>query len=258
MSGIHYDIIFRGDLAPGHHLQQVKQNLQQLFKADEKKIQALFSGGAVPLKRNLDRQAAERYQSALLKAGAEVQIAEAGTVGTKTSSSNVSAKPGPKKTTTLQERLAAQTQAAEPDEVPQPSTPFKSTEPAEPSNASSSGFTLAEAGSALLAGENSEVVAAPQLDLSHYELRPQEGNLIDESEITRPSPVNVTAVDFSLGELGSDLLSDSEKNSLPLADVTPPDVELAPTGTDLGQIKPQAPPPPPDISGLSLESPDEP
>jgi len=74
MSDNSYDIIFRGELLPGCVESEVKLRLMQLFKADAEKIDALFSGAAVPLKRNLDQAAAAKYQSVLSKAGLLIAV----------------------------------------------------------------------------------------------------------------------------------------------------------------------------------------
>lgn len=75
-----FDIVFRGDIILGHSLEEVKLRLQKLFKADAAKIDALFCGRPVPLKRNLDEATARKYKAVLQKAGAEVSIKPAGSV----------------------------------------------------------------------------------------------------------------------------------------------------------------------------------
>src|SRR5690606_27763711 len=74
MSTPEFDIIFRGDIVLGHQLAEVKLRLQQLFKVDAAKVDALFTGRPVPLKRKLDEATANKYRAALLKAGAQVAI----------------------------------------------------------------------------------------------------------------------------------------------------------------------------------------
>src|SRR5690606_26150701 len=69
-----FDIIFPGDTVFGQQLADVKLRLQQLFKSDAAKIDALFTGRPVPLKRDLDESTANKYRDALLKAGAMVDI----------------------------------------------------------------------------------------------------------------------------------------------------------------------------------------
>ena len=74
MSEKPYEVIFSGDVLAGQSVIEVKQRLAQLFNADDTRIDQMFSGKPVVVKRNLDMEAAERYQSSLLKAGALVDI----------------------------------------------------------------------------------------------------------------------------------------------------------------------------------------
>lgn len=72
MSEARYKIMFSGQVLPDFSLDTVKSNLAQLFKSGPDKIEALFSGQPVALKRDLADQEADRYLSALQRAGAEV------------------------------------------------------------------------------------------------------------------------------------------------------------------------------------------
>lgn len=69
-----YEVVFRGDVLVGQSAIEVKQRLAQLFNTDAARIDQMFSGKPVVVKRNLDLETAERYQSTLLKAGALVDI----------------------------------------------------------------------------------------------------------------------------------------------------------------------------------------
>ena len=80
MTPAEFDVIFRGDIVIGHQLQDVKARLQQLFKTDAARIDALFTGRPVPLKRGLDEATANKYRAALMKAGAQVEVCAAGSV----------------------------------------------------------------------------------------------------------------------------------------------------------------------------------
>ena len=72
MSDVRYKIMFSGELMPDFDLAQVEQNLAQLFKSDIDKIRQLFSGKPVALKRDLSDDQAEKYLTALQRAGAKV------------------------------------------------------------------------------------------------------------------------------------------------------------------------------------------
>src|SRR5690606_29626788 len=210
-----FDIVFRGDIVPGHNIAQVKQRLAQLFKVDAGRIDALFSGGAVPLKRNLDKSTAEKYRATLHKAGAEVQVRPVGSAGAKPPAAPraVPARPplslAPRGAYLLapSERPAAQPleldlsayslrpmegdllDAAE--RRPEADAPLDipALDLAEPGADLLEGyrdeglplpdidpdFELAEAGADLLEGSERREVVAPQLDLSHLSVLPPGG-----------------------------------------------------------------------------------
>src|SRR5690554_4755014 len=75
-----FDIIFRGDIVIGEQLGDVKQRLQQLFKTDATKVDALFTCRPTPMKRNLDEATAYKYRDVLLKAGIHVEVRVSGSV----------------------------------------------------------------------------------------------------------------------------------------------------------------------------------
>lgn len=68
-----YKIVFDGQLMPEASLEMVKENLARLFKSDPARIDSLFSGAPVALKRDLGESEAQQYLSALQKAGANVR-----------------------------------------------------------------------------------------------------------------------------------------------------------------------------------------
>lgn len=68
-----YKIVFDGQLMPEASLEMVKTNLARLFKSDLARIDSLFSGTPVALKRDLGESEAQQYLTALQKAGAKVR-----------------------------------------------------------------------------------------------------------------------------------------------------------------------------------------
>jgi len=68
-----YKIVFDGQLMPETTLETVKDNLARLFKSDAARIDSLFSGTPVALKRDLEEHEANQYLNALQKAGANVR-----------------------------------------------------------------------------------------------------------------------------------------------------------------------------------------
>ncbi len=72
MTDTRYKIVFAGELMPAAALDAVKDNLARLFKSDLAKIDGLFTGSPVALKRDLSDAEADKYVAALQNAGAKV------------------------------------------------------------------------------------------------------------------------------------------------------------------------------------------
>ena len=73
MTEARYKIVFEGQLMPEQTLETVKANLARLFKSDPGKIDVLFNGAPVALKRDLSENEADKYLVALQQAGAQVR-----------------------------------------------------------------------------------------------------------------------------------------------------------------------------------------
>ncbi len=69
-----YQVVFRGQIVPDHNRDAVKANLAKLFKTDAARIERLFTGQAVVLKKGLGREEGERYCALLQKAGALCEL----------------------------------------------------------------------------------------------------------------------------------------------------------------------------------------
>lgn len=263
MSTSEFDIIFRGDIVFGHQLMEVKLKLQQLFKVDATKVDALFTGRPVPLKRKLDEATANKYREVLLKAGAQVEICPS-------DSSPATAAPAPKP-------APVRPVAPAPVNNPAATAAISPVAPVAPV------WSIAPAGADLLPADQRPAAAAPvAVDLSGLSLRAQSGNLLDASEVA-PIPVATVAVpdlvvaeagatlsdedhlplplveieleDWDIAEVGADLLRDDERPLVVPVAVGAVDFGLAPAGSDLGQLKPRVKPLNPDISGLQLADP---
>jgi len=256
MASEQFDIVFRGDIVLGHNLADVKRNLQQLFKADAAKIDALFSGKPTPLKRGLDAATAQKYRDVLLKAGAQVSLVAAvaqdaivessPAIAPKTSpqtghESNTSEFPKPSApekiiaTKSLAERLAEQAEAeAQALELKvQQEAQRQAQRDAEYAAASQRGeFSLAPVGVDLLASSEKAPEVVVSVDVSHLSLREASGNLLDASEVEHQPEVFVPDLNVSLAPVGELLILDSEKNTLPLPEIDVADWDIA----DLGSV----------------------
>ena len=65
-----YNVVFEGSISSGYQIQDVKRNLAELFKIDEKKADILFEKPRVVLKKGLDYESALKYTKAIQKTGA--------------------------------------------------------------------------------------------------------------------------------------------------------------------------------------------
>ncbi|MEJ2284873.1 MAG: hypothetical protein P8X85_14895 [Desulfobacterales bacterium] len=71
-----YQLVFNGTISDGNDLAEVKRNLASLFKIDAAKVDQLFEQLPFVVKKNVDYDAAMKYQQALRKAGAVCQVEE--------------------------------------------------------------------------------------------------------------------------------------------------------------------------------------
>ena len=69
-----YRLVFRGEVHEGQHPAVVKKRLGQVLKLDGERLEALFSGKAVTLKRDADTSTAAQYQALFKKSGARLRI----------------------------------------------------------------------------------------------------------------------------------------------------------------------------------------
>lgn len=222
-----FDIVFRGDIIMGHSLQDVKARLAQLFKVDAAKVEVLFSGGVVILKRNVDAATAEKYKAVLTKAGAQVQIRPAGTAAKTGPAAAAKTKPAPK--VPLKAPPKARRESV--DQTPN-SDPGVSSRAQGQASVADSGFSLAPTGSDLLKPSELKQRPALDLDVSAITLKPMEGDLLENSEKRGYFVADYELDQIELAEPGADLLEGFEREEV-LPPVVDPDFEVAEAGADL-------------------------
>ncbi len=74
MSDALYKVVFRGKIIEGHDAELVRQNVAKLLKLPPEQIDTIFSGKTVVLKKDADEATAQKYDIALKKAGALIEI----------------------------------------------------------------------------------------------------------------------------------------------------------------------------------------
>ena len=64
-----YEVVFEGKILIGSEEQRVKQNVGRMFKADDAKLAALFSGRTVVIKSGVDKATTQNYVTEMQKEG---------------------------------------------------------------------------------------------------------------------------------------------------------------------------------------------
>lgn len=221
-----FDLVFRGELVPGADLAQVKNNLSRLFKMEPARIEQLFAGKAVVLKRGMDMDAAGKYRVAIKKAGARID--------------------------TMPSQVAAGVKADvnKPDER-QPVEPSRPPAAASDSPVQEQGLSLVPLGGDILAPSEKSHQPDVQVNTANLSLRPASGSLLDDSEREEVPPLPLDLQELDLAPAGSDVLKPEERKPQVEADLDLRQLSMAPPGERLAAPK-AAPPPAPDVSELSL------
>ena len=261
-----FSVIFRGDILPGHALPDVKARMAQLFKLDDAKLAAVFSGKPVALKKDCDGATAEKMKAVLTKAGADVEIrpnqaAPAPNPAPVAPPKPVATAPGPvpaaKPSTTPPATPPAQAAAAGALKVAPVGQVMTEAERAAlrkpPVQVKIDHISLEKRASSFMVADDKPAaskrpeiqapnfgVAAPGTDL----LKPEEKRVFEELDIDLSA--------FRVAELGADLLPDDQKLPLPVMEIEELSADLAPVGSDMGEIKKAPPPPPPKTDHLKL------
>ena len=92
-----FNVVFKGEILPGVEPTAARKAVAQLLKVDADKAEQLFSGQPTVLRRDVDRDTAEKIQRALKNAGAacELESLETAEAATTTDASLGEAPPAP-------------------------------------------------------------------------------------------------------------------------------------------------------------------
>lgn len=69
-----FQVVFRGEITGDQPVEVVKQQLGNLFRMPPERIEALFSGKPVVVKKNIDEGTARKLEQAFLRAGASCEV----------------------------------------------------------------------------------------------------------------------------------------------------------------------------------------
>ena len=251
-----YDVYFSGALLKDADREEAKRKIGAMFKLEGEKLERLFSGNPIPIKRGVDMDRAVKFRVAFRDAGALVDIVPEGQPA-----------PDPSARPTPPQRPAAPPPATR----PKPSEPQEA-EASEPVQTGESGLSLADGPLPAPAEPDADPVEAPDYELSpakdfnlsdcapEVEAVPlpdistmhldTEGKVLDETPDEEPLEIDTEAL--SLDEPGATLI---ESEEVPPADIDTDQLSMSePREGSLEEFqKPVEPAPLPNTDHLKLE-----
>jgi len=236
MSGNTFEVVFDGKLVEGASVDQVKQNVATLFRVEVAKVERLFSGERVVIKKGIDEAAAKKYQLALLKAGAVCTVAD--------SAQPAKAQAAP----AAAENVAPAAGAGEGESAPEMSpegvglTKYV-VKPAPQTLGELDAAAVDEPGVVLVKHQE---VPPPQIDTSALSVDQPGATLTEHQEVPEPA-VDISG--FSMAEPGADIGEASEEEEL---EVDTSGLSMDEPGVVLIEGE-EVPEPEIDISKLSVE-----
>lgn len=209
MSEAGYDVVFSGQLVEGAALDQVKANVAKLFKVEVARIERLFGGSPVVIKKGVDEATAKKYLIAMKKAGA---VCEARDLSAQPAAAAEEPKPAPAATPESRQapqppvsgagKSEAELAAGEGGEtryvIKQP--------PADLGELASAG--VEEAGAVLVEHRD---VPPPEVDTSGLSMDEPGATLVEHEETPPPQ---VDTGDLSMDEPGATLVEHEESPEL--------------------------------------------
>lgn len=226
MSNVIYAIVFKGEIIDGFQPISVKAHMAQLLKADAKKMQVLFSGKQLVIKRTEDKTLAIKYANALKKIGADIKVSIVKAVKP----------PEPDADTGL-------------SLMPNEGYIVEPTPPVPPPDLDLSAYSVVENDDGFLVEATEQEHL--ELDLSEYSIKDNDGSPLVEASPDEAHDINVP--DFGLDEPGA--LLETIPDERELLNPNTLGMSLATAGSDLlePEEKDQSPPPKaPDTSGINL------
>lgn len=238
-----YQLVFKGEVIEGQHPAVVRKRLALTLKLDDERIQTLFTGNPVVVRKSVDAQTAAKFQAAFKKAGARLRVIQLPDEQAETSEAGVN------------------------------EAGVNTADTGKPRDAAGSEWEILPPGSDLLDPEQRQPFTTRSIDTSHLVLAKQ---LAFQSASERYDPSTIDAPDFEVMAAGSRIGGESSTEEAPLdLDI---DFELAEPGATLGvkrapasptrvpdprfdlaepgvRMSEPAPPPPPapDVSHIKLK-----
>ncbi len=248
MSEDRYDIVFKGEIVKSVDVSTAKQNVGKLFKMQGAKLDALFSGKTIVLKKSLDFDTASKYRVTIKKAGALVDVVAQASANEKPQGAGTKAVFGERASASEPPPTSASPTSS--PKVATASSPATATQAAAVASAGS-GMTIAPAGSDLVEEKDRPHVEAVSVDVSGITLKENSGDLLDASEKRSYDSADIDVSSFDLAPAGADVLNENERKKVEVVNVDTSALDVAEVGERLSVPRPPAPPPP-DVSKIKL------
>lgn len=198
MADARFNIVFSGELVAGADPQRVRENLAKVFKMDLARVEGLFSGKAVVIKKDADQATAMKFRAVLRQAGAQCEMVPLGEA-----EEVQAAPPATAQAPASAQAEAATAQAAPPPAEQAPAAAAQSGQPADMETVGtirtggtgfSSEFDVAPVGADI--AEHQEGPPPIEPDISHLTMAPP-GTELEELKADK-KPVNPDISHLSL------------------------------------------------------------
>lgn len=248
-----FNLVFRGQLVKGVDTAVAKRNLGQLFKIDAGKVEAMFSGKPIVLKRGLSADVANKYRVAIKKAGALVELVFDAPAKPRGKAQFGEPQPASNSATTSASNLGAIPGTESGMGVIPGTQPMSPASAEETDGLRAPNWQLAPLGADMLLPQEQYQPAPVEVDTSSLSVRDAAaGNLLDDGEYTEHVDVELDLGAYDLTDAGTDVLRPDERQPPIKVDIDISGLSLGKPGDTLAPVKP-APPPAPDVSNIRLQ-----
>lgn len=178
-----FNLVFSGQVATAADLERAKLGVQRLFNANAQLLEQLFSGRPVVIKRDLDQQAAQKYQQAFAAVGAILHV--------QSSAAAAAATPAPP--------------APAPVDTPAPAPVAAAVAPATaaPAREAAPAPTVTPSENTPIAPRDEYMAAFSHVEAPNFDIAPTGTDLMDAAQELPIPEVDISAL--SLAPAGSDM-----------------------------------------------------
>ena len=186
MSDNEFAVVFKGQLVEGADPAQVRAKLAKLFNADAARVEAMFSGKTVIVKKGIDEDTAKQYKAVLAKAGAVALVARTGNKAqesAKQAQVEVAKEPAAAVPPTVDASTSAQAEPPAADTSAPEQAPAADESKAQSGPPEAIDATIAEPGVILVEYKHLE---APDIDTSHLDVAEVGVDLVEYKTVEAP------------------------------------------------------------------------